>query len=147
MMISCSSSPFSSNLENSSQNIINTTPTPVKTPLPQKNLETDTKLQRETDSLLSLFDKMPSVPIIIKDEPILKKGSETQKGVAYTKCESKNPSIIMKKVFYQKANQKQLTNILKHELTHAWLCRKGLMSTGHGQEFRQKFKQVGGIGN
>ncbi len=147
MMISCSSSPFSTNSDNRSQNLTNNIPTPSKTPQLQKNVKTDNRLQQQTDALLHFFDKMPTVPVFINDEPILKKGSETQNGVAYTKCESKNPSIIMKKIFYEKANEKQLTNILKHELTHAWLCRKGLMATGHGKEFRDKFKQAGGIGN
>lgn len=145
MMISCSSSPISSNSENLSRNPANT-PSQNKTPQSQKNVKTDNKLQQQTDALLHFFD-MQAVPVFINDEPVLKKGSETQKGVAYTKCESKNPSIIMKRIFYEKANEKQLTNILKHELTHAWLCRKGMMATGHGKEFRDKFKQSGGIGN
>lgn len=52
----------------------------------------------------------------------------------------------MKKVFYDKGNQKQITNILKHELTHAWQCRRGGMR-GHDADFRKKFEQAGGFGN
>lgn len=109
--------------------------------------ETDPKLQFQTNSLLPLFNNMPLVPTFITDEPIIKSGSETQKGVAYTTCVNKdNPTIYLKKVFYQKANQKQLTNILKHELVHAWFCRQGIQ-TGHDERFRRKFKEVGGFGN
>ncbi len=90
---------------------------------------------------------MPSVPIFIKDEPITKNGTNTERGVAYTVCENyENPTIFVKKVFYQKANRKQRVNILKHELTHAWFCRKRI-SAGHDAGFREKFKHVGGFGN
>lgn len=110
-------------------------------------VETDKKLQGETDALLSLFNNMPSVPIYIKDEPILKSGTNVEKGVAHTVCESKNnPIIYVKKIFYQKANRKQLVNILKHELTHAWFCRQGI-TADHDARFRKKFKEVGGFGN
>lgn len=54
--------------------------------------------------------------------------------------------IYMKKVFYEKNNQKQIVNILKHELTHAWQCRRGGMR-GHDAEFRKKFTEAGGFGN
>ena len=124
---------------------------PEKTPVADPRLEgaeRDTKLQAETDALLPLFDRMPSVPIYVKDEPKLKAGTNTEKGAAYAFCDAPNsPIIFMKKGFYQKANRKQLINALKHELTHAWLCRKGLPSEGHDAKFRQKFKKVGGFGN
>jgi len=111
------------------------------------DLEYDDRLQAETDSLLTLFDQMPSVPVYIKDVPILKMGTNIERGVAYTNCEGhENPIIFVKKSFYKKANQKQLSNILKHELTHAWLCRQSLMS-GHDARFREKLSQVGGFGN
>ena len=111
------------------------------------SLDRDDKLQAETDALLPLFDQMPSVPVYIKDEPILKSGNDMESGVAYTNCDvNELPSIFVKKIFYQKTNQKQLINILKHELTHAWLCRQHLMS-GHDARFREKFTQVGGFGN
>jgi hypothetical protein len=113
----------------------------------KENLETDQKLQDKTDALLNLFDKMPSVPVYLKDEPILKSGTNTEHGVAYTDCKNNRiPTIYIKRVFFANANNKQLTNILKHELTHAWLCRQGLMS-GHDERFRKKFKEVGGFGN
>ena len=90
---------------------------------------------------------MPPVPVFIKDEPVLKTGSETQRGVAYTVCGlADKPVIYLKKAFYQRANQIQLTNILKHELVHAWFCRQGLR-VGHDERFRKKFAEVGGIGN
>ncbi len=109
--------------------------------------DVDENLQAETDALLSLFDQMPSVRIKIKEEPILSSGTNTERGVAYTNCENHGfPTIFVKKIFYQKANRKQLTNILKHELTHAWLCRQQLMA-GHDERFREKFTQVGGFGN
>ncbi|MEP6902127.1 MAG: SprT-like domain-containing protein, partial [Actinomycetota bacterium] len=104
-------------------------------------------LQADADALLPLFNAMPSVPIYLKDEPILKSGTNTERGVAYTNCEGHEfPSIFMKKSFYEKVNRVQLINILKHELTHAWLCRQQLMA-GHDERFRQKFRQVGGFGN
>jgi hypothetical protein len=109
--------------------------------------ERDAKLQAETDALLPLFDKMPPVPVYLKDEPILKSGANTERGLAYTDCYGQaRPAIFVKKIFYQKNNRKQLVNALKHELTHAWLCRQGIMS-GHDERFRRKFKEVGGIGN
>lgn len=146
--LSCSSSSSTVNVINSLAN--KSTPTPIstttQTPIP-KNLQKDEKLQKQADEFLPLFDKMPSVPIFVKDEPVLKTGSETQKGVGYTLCESDNqPVIYLKKAFYQKANQKQLTNILKHELTHAYFCRQGIQA-GHDERWRKKFKEVGGVGN
>ena len=108
----------------------------------------DSKLESETDALLTFFDNMPKVPIYLKDEPILKKGNETETGVATTFCDNNvSPFIIIKKVYYKKANRIQLKNTLKHELTHAWLCRQNLMSVGHNEVFRKKFTQVGGLGN
>jgi SprT-like family len=107
----------------------------------------DKKLQAETDALLPLFDSMPPVPIYLKDAPVLQTGTNVETGMAYTHCYNQEfPFILVKKTFYQKANRKQLINALKHELTHAWLCRRRIMS-GHDERFRQKFKQVGGIGN
>jgi hypothetical protein len=145
MMSACSSSPPPVN--ELTENKATPTPTPTKTPTPKPKFETDAKLQKQSDALLKLFDNMPQVPVYLKDEPILKTGSETQKGVGYTVCEmNKTPVIYLKKVFYQKANQKQLTNILKHELVHAWFCRKGVR-VGHDEQFRKKFKEVGGFGN
>lgn len=113
-----------------------------------ENFETDDNLQATTDALLPLFDNMPRVPVYLKDELLLKTGTNTERGAAYTHCyRNESPAIFMKKVFYQKANRLQLSNALKHELTHAWLCRQQLMSVGHGAAFREKFIQVGGVGN
>ena len=113
----------------------------------RENFERAMKLQKETDALLQLFDKMPQVPVFLKNEIINKEGSNTERGVAYTTCENKNqPTIFVKKVFYENANGKQLVNILKHELTHAWQCRQETM-WGHDERFRRKFKEVGGFGN
>ncbi len=109
--------------------------------------ERSQKLQADTDALLPLFDKMPPVPVYLKDEVINKEGTNTERGVAYTTCENNNqPMIFVKKVFYEKANRKQLINILKHELTHAWQCRQQF-TWGHDERFRKKFKQAGGFGN
>jgi hypothetical protein len=145
VMLSCSSSPSTVNVVNSLAN--KSTPTPIPTTTPPLNVQKDEKLQKQSDELLSLFDKMPQVPVYIKDEPILRTGSETQKGVGYTLCEPDNqPVIYLKKIFYQRANEKQLTNILKHELTHAYFCRQGIQA-GHDERFRKKFREVGGIGN
>lgn len=148
-MFSCKSSPPSSNSANNSQNVTNSTPspTPTVTPTLPKNVETNAKLQLQANSFLKLFGNMPYVPVFIKDEPIIRTGSETQKGVAYTTCENKKePTIFVKKVFYQKANEKQLSNIIKHELVHAWFCRQGEI-IGHDERFRKKFKEIGGFGN
>jgi hypothetical protein len=112
----------------------------------QKGLK-DAKLQSQSDKLLPLFNNMPSVPVFTIDEPILKTGSETQKGVGYTVClTGDKPIIYLKKEFLNKSNQKQLVNILKHELVHAWFCWQGVQ-VGHDERFRKKFKEVGGIGN
>lgn len=111
------------------------------------DFERDAKLQAQADALLPLFGKMPRVPVYLKNEIINRKGSSTESGVAYTSCENKNePIVFIKKPFYEKANRKQLVNILKHELTHAWQCREAMM-WGHDERFRKKFKEVGGFGN
>ncbi len=111
------------------------------------NPEINADLQAKTDEFLALFDRMPPVSVYLKDEPILKSGTNTERGVAYTNCEKgAEPIVYIKKIFYEKANRKQLDNILKHELTHAWLCRQNL-SAGHDHRFRAKFIQVGGFGN
>lgn len=119
----------------------------VETAVSADTFEHDDNLQAEADALLPLFDEMPPVPVYLKDEPMLKTGTNTERGAAYTHCYSRElPTIFVKKIFYQKTNRKQLVNLLKHELTHAWLCRRQLMS-GHDANFREKFKQVGGFGN
>lgn len=111
-------------------------------------LERDRNLQAEADDLLGLFDKMASVPVLTKDELMLKSGTNIETSAAYTHCFGQEfPVIFVKKTFYRKANRKQLVNALKHELTHAWLCRRRQMSVGHGAEFRRKFTEVGGFGN
>lgn len=144
MISSCKSSP-QSNIEVTNENIVSSNPTPTTAPKP--DYETNPKLQIQANSLLKLFGNMPIVPVYIKDEPIIRTGSETQKGVAYTTCENKkDPTIFVKKVFYQKTNEKQLNNILKHELVHAWFCRQGEI-IGHDERFRKKFKEIGGFGN
>jgi hypothetical protein len=112
-----------------------------------KSFAQNDNLQAETDALLPLFDEMPPVPVFLRDEPVLKSGTSIESGVAYTNCENHdNPTIFIKKIFYEKTNRKQLVNILKHELTHAWLCRQNLMS-GHDERFQRKFTAVGGFGN
>jgi len=119
------------------------TAAPLATPTPER----DDNLQRQADALLTLFDKMPPVPVFVSDSPIEKGGTNTERGVAYTNCvDFKTPTITVKKSFYLKTNQKQITNILKHELTHAWQCRQGRM-WGHDADFRKKFTEVGGFGN
>ena len=106
------------------------------------------KLQAEADALLPLFDRMPSVPIYLKDAPILKSGTNTETGNAYTFCDgNETPMIFVKKIYYQKANRKRFANTLKHELTHAWLCRQHLISVGHGELFQRKFRAIGGWGS
>lgn len=123
-------------------------PTPTAAASVKKeDFEREPKLQAAADALLPLFDKMPPVPVYLKDEVVNRAGSNTERGVAYTTCENqKQPVIYLKRVFYQKANQKQLVNILKHELTHAWQCRQGFL-WGHDARFRKKFKEAGGFGN
>lgn len=116
-------------------------------PIYNEYFERHDKLQSEADALLPLFDKMPPVAVYLKDAPVIETGSNTERGVAYTNCENfEYPTIIIKQTFYQNANSKQLTNILKHEMTHAWLCRQRQMS-GHDERFRKKFSEVGGFGN
>ena len=123
------------------------TPMPTLKVETKQNFERSAKLQTETDALLPLFGKMSQVPVFLKDEIISKQGSSTERGVAYTACENKNqPTIFVKKVFFEKTNRKQLVNILKHELTHAYFCRQGVQE-GHDALFRKKFTEVGGFGN
>lgn len=110
-------------------------------------IEKNSALQKNADTFLKLFDNMPQVPVFIKDEPIIKNGTNTERGLAYTTCENKNvPTIFIKKVFYQKNNQKQINNVLKHELTHAYFCRQGYQ-VGHDERWRKKFESIGGFGN
>jgi hypothetical protein len=122
---------------------------PINKPASVQNakVEKDVVLQKQADSLLNLFDNMPSVAVFIKDELILRNGTNTERGLGYTTCENKNnPTVYIKKVFYQKKNQKQITNFLKHELTHAYFCRQGLQ-VDHDERWRKKFESVGGFGN
>jgi len=113
----------------------------------ENRFEKNDNLQATADALLRFFDRMPTVPIFISDAPKLKSGTNTERGVAYTECKDHEvPVIFMKKSFFEAANQKQLENILKHELTHSWLCRQKLMA-GHDARFRQKFAAIGGFGN
>jgi predicted metalloprotease with PDZ domain len=122
-------------------------PFKVEIPASAERSDHDERLQAEADALLPLFDNMPPVPVYLKDEAFLKSGTNTEKGAAYTHCYGHEvPTVYVKKVFYETANRKQLINLLKHELTHAWLCRRRRMS-GHDAEFRRKFTQVGGVGN
>ncbi|MGC2235884.1 MAG: hypothetical protein WA584_06965 [Pyrinomonadaceae bacterium] len=119
----------------------------VKKDAPVEKFERDAKLQAESDALLPLFDNMPPVPVYVNDEQIIKKGTNTEKGIAYTDCKDHRvPTIFVKKSFYTKTNRKQIVNMLKHELTHAWLCRQEIM-WGHDERFYKKFRQVGGFGN
>ncbi len=119
---------------------------PITEQEPQKG-RSDPKLQRESDALLSLFENLPRVKVFVTDEPLEKAGSNVERGVAYTDCSmEKVPTIYVKNPFYSKANRKQLVNILKHELTHAWFCTQGIQ-TGHDARFRKKFTEVGGFGN
>ncbi|MDQ2747062.1 MAG: SprT-like domain-containing protein [Acidobacteriota bacterium] len=107
----------------------------------------DKNLQAKADALLPLFDRMPSVPVYLTDEPIVQTGTNVETSDAYTHCDAHEyPSIFVKRIHYQTTNQKRLTNTLKHELTHAWLCRQNLMAEGHGIDFRRKFKAIGGWG-
>jgi hypothetical protein len=111
------------------------------------NRTTSPQLQQQADSLLHLLDSMPSVPVLITDEPILKEGNNVETAIAYTTCAQRQfPEIFVKEAFYRRANEKQLINALKHELTHAWFCRQGIIAD-HGPEFRKKFESIGGFGN
>lgn len=123
-------------------------PSDIEKPAPvDRTIEKIPTLQNEADLLLPLFDRMPQVPVFVKDAPVLKRGTNVQTGVAYTDCQNKtNPTVYVKRVFYERANRKQLVNILKHELTHAYFCRQGIQAA-HDARFRRKFKEVGGFGN
>ena len=110
-------------------------------------LPTDANLQAQADALLPLFDDMPPVKIYVSTAPIIKSGANIESGVAYTECEpGALPLIFVKQDFYQHTNQRQLTNILKHELTHAFFCRQKI-AAAHDARFRRKFTEVGGFGN
>jgi hypothetical protein len=135
------------------RSVVNSNSAPANSPVNRTNEEPpkgrkESRLQAESDALVRLFGKMPKVEVFVTDEPIEKKaGSETERGVAYTTCSTeKVPTIFVKNSFYTKAPLQQRSNILKHELTHAWFCTQGIQ-TGHDSRFRAKFKQVGGFGN
>ena len=118
-----------------------------KSPGSLAKIEFDEKLQSEADALLPLFDGMPPVTVYFAAEAIQKSGTSIETGVAYTQCQTpEKPVIYIKKEFYSRTNRRQLVNILKHELTHAWACRRNLMG-GHDELFRRKFTAVGGFGN
>ena len=86
----------SQNVENNSSNIQNTIANKPIANVPKQNLDHDRKLQAEADSLLKLFNNMPQVPVYLKDEPIMKTGSETQRGLAYATCEpDRKPTIFI----------------------------------------------------
>ncbi len=105
----------------------------------------DVNLQKRADALLPLFDRMPPVTIRLKDAPITKSGTNVETGNAYTLCDQNSPPLIfVKRIYYQTAHPLKFENTLKHELTHAWLCRQNLMSVGHGDIFRRQLRQVGG---
>lgn len=111
-------------------------------------VDSDVNLQAEADALLPLFDQMLPVPVYLKDDPILKLGTNVETGNAYTHCDGNEfPIIFVKRIYYREAHRTRLINTLKHELTHAWLCRRQMMSVGHGVAFRQKLKQIGGWQN
>lgn len=135
--------PISENTAN--KTVENVSNKPSQTP--QIKGTKDEKLQRQTDALVPLFGNFQSVPVFVVDEPIKHSSSGAEPGVAYADCDRKNvPTIYVKKEFYQKANPKMLTNILKHELTHAYFCRQGIQA-GHDERWRKKFTEVGGFGN
>ncbi|MBS1796874.1 MAG: hypothetical protein JSS81_23815 [Acidobacteria bacterium] len=105
------------------------------------------RLQSAADALLPLFDGMAKVSVYLVDRPIVPNGTNVERGVAFTICgPDAEPSIFVKRVFYETTNSKQLVNILKHELTHAYFCRRGI-AAGHDRSFREKFSAVGGFGN
>lgn len=150
LLFGCGQTSQNQTAANDSQNqpAVNNSPNQtVKKDVPEEKFERDEKLQAEADALLPLFDKMPPVPVYVTDEVIQKAGTNTEKGMAYTHCYGQErPAIFFKKAYYRKTNRKQLINAMKHELTHAWLCRQRLMA-GHDERFYKKFRQVGGFGN
>lgn len=105
----------------------------------------DASLQTRADKLATLFGELASVPVYLTESA----DGETDdlvRGVAYTRCVVREPTIVIKEEFYRRANETQLINILKHELTHAFFCRDGVKA-GHDARFREKFASVGGVGN
>ena len=95
-------------------------------------------LQSEADSYLHLFDRMPSVPIRVVDEPIAK-----NKNVAYFDPLRK---VIFVKQEYLKRSR-SITYTLKHEMVHAWMHWKGMdrkASRTHGPTFQAKLRDVTG---
>jgi hypothetical protein len=93
-------------------------------------------LQSQADSYLYLFDNMPSVPIRIINEPIVK-----GENVAYF-----DPLRNVIFVRQEYVNQGQgLRKTLKHEMVHAWMHWKGMdwrASKNHGATFQAKFNKV-----
>jgi len=127
------------------KNSTNTIPAAAVTP-DHKGVR-DSKIQAEADRITPLFGSMPKVAVFVVDEPIQPKNIAVEPGVAYTTCSpGKVPTVYVKKAFLTKAPNQQITNILKHELTHAWFCAQGIQ-TGHDARFRAKLKEIGGFGN
>lgn len=110
--------------------------------LAKKKLEKNKRLQFETNAWLHLFGKMQEVSTYIVDEPVINDGDETERASAYTLCENNNqPTILVKRVFYEKNKPKHVAAILRHELVHAWFCQQGIRA-GHDEQFQKKLKSI-----
>jgi hypothetical protein len=93
-------------------------------------------LQSQADSYLCLFDKMPSVPIRVVNEPIAK-----NKNVAY--FDPLRNVIFVKQEYLNRG--RGITDTLKHEMVHAWMQWKGMdrkASRTHGPTFQAKLREV-----
>lgn len=124
-----------------------TAPAPAVSRTPEQKGIKDPEIQKEADRIVPLFGTMRKVEVYIVDEPIESRDASVEPGVAYTVCSpDKVPIIYLKRAFSTKAPKKQMTNILKHELTHAWFCTQGIR-TDHDARFRAKLNEVGGFGN
>jgi hypothetical protein len=127
------------------------------------------ELQTQADSYLYLFDEMPSVQVEIKDEPLttiiwgerekeLIKARQTVPlrtvtSLAYCSYSSAvidgkrsyfDIKIVVKQKYLEAPDNYGLTieHVLKHELIHAWLARKGI-GEDHGPEFWAKAQEIG----
>ena len=136
MLSSCTASPSPiANIEVVTEN--NATPTPTPTATPKIDYETDAKLQIQANSLLKLFGNMSQVSVYIKDEPIIKSGSDTQKGVAYAICvTNKQSDYFPQKNLLSKGKSESISQYFKTRT-----CSRLVLSAGASGRTRCAFPQ------
>ncbi len=99
------------------------------------------QLQQKADSFLPLFDNMPACEIIILPPDQFHEKCEQRKPASA--CAYPNQTIYVSKQALEYADEMQVEEMLKHELTHEWIFWKGLWNgEGHSALFKQKLAEV-----